>query len=130
VSFWPIYRLTIGGIRVGWSMKLFNWKSGRQKATQSLQKLLLWEGKTWDCFLLKIPKSTIHWHFDKVENKEHHRFNLTLWGLWRFWRKNSSGTESFVWQFPIHYHIFRPDIEEHSAEVFKNSLILSIGWVK
>lgn len=114
----------------------FNWRNGRQQATQSLKKLLLCKGKTWDCYLLSIPKSKIHWHFDRVEGKEHHRFNLTLWGLWKFWTRGQlvkgSAFEYHTqkWQFPFKWHIFRPDLKEHAAEIFKNTLILSVGWVK
>ena len=60
------------------------WEKGRQEATKSVQKLKLLSGKTWDCYLLKLPSgSEVEPHFDKVEGKEHHRFNLTLFGLWR-----------------------------------------------
>lgn len=108
----------------------FKWYNGRQTATKEIKKLLLWNKKWFDFYILYFPRNkNIDWHFDTVENKNHHRINITIWGLWRFWFKNKNHIEYFEWQFPIKYKKFRPDITEHKAEVFKNSIVISIGWV-
>lgn len=107
------------------------WEKGRQKATESVQKFKLFSGKTWDCYLLKIPAgSNVDAHVDKVEGKEHHRFNLTLWGFWEVSIKDYKPAESPIFQSFLQYHLFRPDIQEHSAKIYTNTLLISIGWVK
>lgn len=107
------------------------WEKGRQEATKSVQKLLLLSGKTWDCYLLKLPSgSEVEPHFDKVEGKEHHRINITLWGFWKVFIQNHPIYKKNLWQFPFKMHKFRPDIQEHSAKIYKNTLLISIGWVK
>lgn len=112
-------------------MKFFQYNKGRQKATESISKFLIVSGKSWDVYLLFLPKnSKIDWHFDPVEGKEHHRFNLTLWGDWVFWRKWKHSVNIGTGQVFFSNHKFRPDIIEHKAEVIKKSIVLSIGWVK
>lgn len=109
-------------------MKFLKWQHGRQTATRDVKKLLIWNKKWFDLYILYLPKGKVaDWHFDVVENKNHHRINITLWGLWRFWFKKQ--TESFEWQFPFRFKKFRPDTTEHKAEIFKNSVVISIGWV-
>jgi hypothetical protein len=113
------------------NMKFFQYSKGRQKATEAISKLLIVSGKTWDVYLLFLPKNTkIDWHFDPVKGKEHYRFNLTLKGFWSLWRKSNHSIEYSIWQKIFQSHLFRPDIEEHKAEVFQKSVVLSIGWVK
>lgn len=112
-----------------------NWQNGRQPATKDLQKLLLFKGKSWDCYLIKIPKDKhIDWHYDKIEGKEHHRFNLTIWGIWTFWRAKEIQKnwieQSYQFCDMFSWQKFRPDIEEHMARIYSNTWILSIGWTK
>lgn len=102
------------------------WESGRQEATKDIQKLTLWCRWFFDCYLLSIPSGKkIDWHFDKVKDKRHWRFNLTLKGKWIFFRRKKKITQSM-----LSFHVFRPDLEEHAADVLEECLILSIGWVK
>ena len=118
-------------------MKLFKWSKGRQKATESIQKMTLWIGKTFDVYLLRIPHySIVGWHYDKVPQKEHHRLNITLWGSYIFCRKH--GQFSCKERESIYADLyqegnwikFRPDIEEHMVISTEKALILSIGWIK
>lgn len=110
-------------------MKFFEWSGGRQTATSALTKFLVCAGSFFDVYILFFPEGCkIDWHFDPVENKEHHRINVTLKGAWRFWIAGEGPVGSF--QGFGSYHKFRPDIQEHRAEVFRKSIVLSIGWVK
>lgn len=113
------------------NMKFFQYSKGRQKATESISKFLIVSGKSWDVYLLFMPEmAVIEPHFDRVEGKKHFRFNLTLKGLWCLWKQTQDGIEKSSIQSFLSSHLFRPDIEEHSATVFKKSIVLSIGWVK
>ena len=73
--------------------------------------------------------SEVEPHFDKVEGKEHYRFNLTLWGLWEIFIKDYVPSKVPFDQSFLDYHLFRPDLQEHSAKIHENTLLLSIGWV-
>lgn len=118
-------------------MKFLKWQQGRQNATRDVEKLLIWNKKWFDLYVLYLPKGKVaDWHFDVVENKNHHRINITVWGLWRFWFKkqveffgHKKEYPSFEWNFPFRFKKFRPDVTEHKAEIFKNSVVISIGWV-
>jgi hypothetical protein len=108
---------------------MFNWKPGRQYETKDLRKLLLFQFKFFDCYLLKIPaKTTIKPHTDKVEGKNHYRVNIILKGSMDFC-SNSFKRDAYTLLCIGSVSFFRPDIELHSAFTYKDTLILSIGWV-
>lgn len=117
-------------------MKFFLWKKGRSDATKNLRKLTIWDKKWFDLYILSFQKGqNIDWHFDRVENKNHHRVNITLWGLWKFWYKKETEFfghkktyKTFSWHYPFKITKFRPDLTHHKAEIVKNSIVLSLGW--
>jgi hypothetical protein len=99
------------------------WETGRQDATMSLKKLKIWSKFNTDCYLLKLGKgSEIEPHLDPVEGKKHYRFNLTLYGKWNFFKGIYGDT-----QYMGSFHLFRPDIVEHSANIIDDTLVLSLG---
>jgi hypothetical protein len=99
------------------------WESGRQDATSSLKKFKVWCKWNTDCYLLKFQAGTeIDEHVDLCEGKKHYRFNLTLYGKWNFFKGIYGDT-----QYMGSFHLFRPDIIAHSANVIDDTLILSIG---
>lgn len=101
------------------------WESGRQDATSSLKKLKIWSKWNTDCYLLKFDAgSKIDEHLDVVEGKKHYRFNITLNGEWEFITGDSNYS---TLQRMGSYHLFRPDTTKHSANIFTNCKILSIG---
>ena len=100
------------------------WESGRQDATSSIQKLKIWSRWNTDCYLLKFDKGcVIDDHKDPVEGKRHFRFNLTIYGKWNFFKGIYGDTQEMG-----DFHLFRPDITEHSANVIDDTVVLSIGW--
>jgi len=102
------------------------WTQGRCEQTSALKKLTLKVGKSYDAYIISMPTgATIGEHLDTVgEDKNHYRLNITLKGKW------SLGLHSR--QIPQRvgsFHLFRPDIQPHSAAVQSKTYILSIGWV-
>lgn len=106
-------------------MKFFRWQSGRCVATEDIKKFPIWSGFGFDIYLLKFFKGKlVSTHTDPVEGKNHHRFNLTLWGFWQL----KLGKES-QYQSAGDAHLFRPDIVPHSAKFLTDCMVLSIGWI-
>lgn len=97
------------------------WVEGRQGT--GYKKLLLAEGKSWDCYLIDYPPHThIPTHTDPVPGKKHFRLNILLRG-----EDNFRGNTIFATK---RIKLFRPDISPHSVEeVSTRRLIFSLGWV-
>jgi hypothetical protein len=97
------------------------WIEGRQGT--GYRKLLLGEGKWWDCYLIDYPPNThIPTHTDPVKGKRHYRLNILLRG-----EDNFRGNTIFSTK---RIKLFRPDISPHSVEeVSQRRLIFSLGWV-
>lgn len=97
------------------------WQPGRQGTGYS--KLLLWQSKSSDCYLIDYPPHThIPTHIDPVPGKKHFRLNILLWGQDNFRGKTVFSSKRIK--------LFRPDISPHSVEeVSRRRLIFSIGWI-
>lgn len=95
------------------------WQKGRQNAGYS--KLKLWTFWRMDGYILKFPKGTT-FHFDKTDGR-HFRFNLTLKGFWKLILKSCEIPQNF-----LDSHLFRPDIEEHSANFLEDTYVFSFGF--
>lgn len=100
-------------------MKL-KWVDGRQGT--GYRKLLLWQGRTSDCYLIDYPPYThISTHTDPVLDKRHFRLNILLWGQDNFRGETLFSTKRIK--------LFRPDISPHSVEeVSRRRIIFSVGW--
>ena len=106
-------------------MKL-NWQLGRQNS--GYFKLKLFE-MSWpigiDLYLLKFEDGVdVPVHRDKVENKKHFRFNVTL-------KNPDSGgyfyCEKFIFKFS-RFVLFRPDTNYHGLTTVNGKLIMvSLG---
>lgn len=101
----------------------FCWISGRQQSGYS--KMLLSQGKNWDCWILKYPSgSEIPTHIDSVPNKRHYRFNFIL-------KKAVGGKFSGQTILNLDRLIFfRPDICPHSVSKIESGTryVLSFGF--
>lgn len=99
------------------------WESGRQEATRALKKLTLVSFAFFDCYLLKIPGGAIiESHVDSVPKKRHWRANFTVKGVWCVVIEGVPKAQR-KWSL----HVFRPDIQRHSAVVKKDTLVVSVG---
>lgn len=99
------------------------WVNGRQKATQAVRKLTLVSRWFFDCHILNLPAGAIIGaHTDVVTNKRHTRLNITLKGKWCVIIDGVPTAQRFA-----SWHVFRPDIQLHSATVKTNTYVLSIG---
>lgn len=106
-------------------MKFFTWQPGRQEATKDILKFPIWSFFGIDLYLLKFPANKeVATHLDVVDAKKHFRLNITLTGEWILTINQTQKTQQAG-----DYHLFRPDIQEHSAKFIKTSLVLSIGWI-
>jgi hypothetical protein len=118
-------------------MKFFKWLPGRISGLE-YYKLPIYKFKIFnfgfDCYILKYPKSkwilmSLPKHFDKVENGEHWRLNIQIFGDSMFYVINKNGNKKY---YPQRFILFRPDIQEHGLEIYnrKDCVKLSFGFVK
>lgn len=100
------------------------WEQGRIKNV-SYFKCKILESKffKFDLYLLKIPKGVmIPAHNDVVENYNHHRINLRIWG---------DAEHHVEYREPRGWLIiFRPDITLHwIPKPKRTSYFISFGWL-
>ncbi len=107
-------------------MKFFKWQPGRSEATKNIQKFPIWSWLGFDIYLLWFPQGQkVLTHTDTCRGKKHYRLNLTIYGFWRLTVNGKSTIQSIG-----SCHMFRPDINPHSATFRTNCLVLSVGWTK
>lgn len=100
---------------------MLKWELGRQGT--GYKKLKLFQGKYWDCYLIKYPiGGYIPTHTDPVSGFNHYRLNIVI-----------CGSDSYVGETLYsskRIKFFRPDIMPHSVnEVHSVRIVLSIGWI-
>lgn len=104
------------------------WEKGRQGG--GYEKLLLFQGKTWDLWLLYYPVGMIlYQHTDPVEGKKHYRLNFLL--------REDKGA-GFSCRYPREtkrwwrFIFFRPDNNPHMVSLIQENprWVLSLGWVR
>lgn len=98
------------------------WQQGRQGT--GYRKLLVAQGRTWDCWLIDYPAGThIPEHTDPVEGRRHYRLNVRLLGEDTFAGRAIARVGRAT--------LFRPDVAPHSVgRVSSRRLVLSVGWVR
>jgi hypothetical protein len=113
---------------------LFRWRPGRQGT--GYRKMLLAEGKCWDCYLIDYPPGAgVPDHRDPVPGKQHHRLNITVWGDPRRFAAQTDIVAQVRDEFELwlgqRIVRFRPDHITHSVRPsLERRLVLSIGWVR
>lgn len=110
------------------NLKLFKWQNGRQQGCD-YRKFPLWFFRIrkfgFDAYILKYQSAQIlPPHRDPIERGKHWRLNIGY------------GNDNFVCESLIFgcklglftIYIFRPDLYEHSLQVYDNTTKLSIGF--
>lgn len=78
----------------------------------------------FDFYLIDIQPGFIPKHMDPVPQGNHHRLNITLFGVFNF-----ECPQVKFQAFNRTIVLFRPDIVPHSFECVERSFMLSFGFV-
>jgi hypothetical protein len=104
------------------------WEHGRQNT--GYDKLRLFIGKWFDCYLLRYPPgSCIPPHTDPVTNYQHFRLNIVLIPA-QEGGEFSYSDPIFAWG-PV--KLFRSDRSTHSVSKVggkRSRYVLSVGWIR
>jgi len=100
------------------------WEKGRSGG--GYEKLNLFQGKNWDCWLMRLGEGEwVKPHRDPVDNKNHYRLNILL-------RKPKSGGVFVCADYMLllpRITLFRPDLHTHHVTRVDSGkrLVLSFG---